>query len=43
MATLTFDDANAGTAEDARLAAANYVASDQFFRLVAHRTEGGGR
>lgn len=30
-------DANAGTAEDARLAAVNYAASDQFFRLVARR------
>lgn len=30
-------DANAGTAEDARLAAVNYAASDQFFRLVVRR------
>lgn len=30
-------DATVGTAEDARLAAVNYAASDQFFRLVARR------
>ena len=30
-------DSTVGTAEDARMAAVNYAASDQFFRLVARR------
>ena len=30
-------DATVGTAEDARMSAVNFAASDQFFRLVARR------